>query len=142
MKIEIKITTGRINVDRNWPAELEGKAGADAEFTGIVRSEEDRRAIAALEYEAYSPMAENVMQGIVEALNRGQPCLWVRVTHRVGVVPVGDAAIHIVAAARHRDAAFAMVAEFMNRLKQDVPIWKCRAIAANSGSENTAPVAG
>jgi molybdopterin synthase catalytic subunit len=52
----------------------------------------------------------------------------VHVTHRVGVVPAGEAAIHIVAVARHRDAAFAMVTGFMNRLKQDVPIWKRRAL--------------
>jgi len=129
MQIEIAITTQPIDLRRELPGEISGSAGAVAEFTGLVRGEEDGRPIAALEYEAYSPMAENVMQGIVEALNRGQPCLWVRVTHRVGVVPVGDAAIHIVAAARHRDAAFAMVAEFMNRLKQDVPIWKRRALS-------------
>jgi molybdopterin synthase catalytic subunit len=130
VKVEVKITTWPINVARAWPAELAGQAGAHAEFTGIVRSEEDGRVIAALEYEAYSPMAETVMQALIEELARQHPCLFVRVTHRVGLVPVGEAAIHVAAAAPHRAAALAMVAGFMNRLKQDVPIWKRRAFTA------------
>ena len=127
MNVEIKITTWPINVARALPAELAGVTGARAEFTGVVRGEEDGRAIAALEYEAYSPMAEKVMQEIIEDIGHRHPCLFVRVTHRVGIVPVGEAAIHIVAAAPHRAAALAMVAEFMDWLKQDVPIWKRRA---------------
>ena len=46
----------------------------------------------------------------------------------MGVVPVGEAAIHVIVAARHRAAAFALLTGFMDRLKQDVPIWKRRAI--------------
>ena len=128
MQIEIAITAKPIELSRPLPEAISGSAGAVVEFTGLVRGEEDARRIAALEYEAYSPMAENVMRRILEELSRQQPCLWVHVRHRVGVVPVGEAAIHVVAAARHRDDAFAMVAGFMNRLKQDVPIWKRRAL--------------
>jgi molybdopterin synthase catalytic subunit len=128
MNVEVKISSWPINTARAWPAELDGKAGARAEFTGVVRSEEDGRAIAALEYEAYSPMAERTMQAIIEELARQHPCLFVRVTHRVGLVRVGEAAIHVAAAAPHRAAALAMVAGFVDRLKQDVPIWKRRAL--------------
>ena len=131
MKVEVKTTTWPINVSRAWPDELDGRAGARAEFTGIVRGEEEGRAIAALEYEAYSPMAENVMQGIIEDLQKRHACLFVRVTHRIGIVRVGEAAIHVVAAAQHRAAALAMVTEFLDRFKQDVPIWKRRALTAD-----------
>lgn len=102
--------------------------GALAEFSGLVRGEENGRAIAALEYEAYSPMAERVMRDLLTEIGARHPCLFVRVTHRLGIVPVGEAAIHIVTAARHRAEAFAMLTEFMDRLKQDVPIWKRRAL--------------
>lgn len=130
MNVEINITTGFINAALALPAELAGLAGARVDFSGMVRGEEDGRAIAALVYEAYSPMAEKVMRKIIEELGCQHPCLFVRVTHRVGIVPAGEAAIHIVAAAPHRAAALAMVAEFMDRLKQDVPIWKRRALTA------------
>ena len=129
-QIEIELTARAIDQHRELPAELAGAAGARAEFAGNVRGEEDGRAIAALEYEAYSPMAESEMRRILMDILRRHACLFVRVTHRTGIVPVGAAAVHIVVLARHRTAALSLVAEFMDRLKQDVPIWKRRALTA------------
>jgi molybdopterin synthase catalytic subunit len=106
--------------------------GACVEFRGVVRGEEDGRAIVALEYEAYEPMAERVMRQILEDLGRSHPCLAATVVHRLGRIPVGEAAIHVVAVARHRAEAFALVTGFMDRLKQDVPIWKRRGIPRES----------
>ena len=100
------------------------QAGALAEFTGTVRGEENGLPITALVYEAYQPMAETVMRRLLTELAPAHPCLAVRVQHRIGVVPVGEAAIHIAVQARHRAEAFALLATFMDRLKQDVPIWK------------------
>lgn len=97
---------------------------------GIVRDEEDQRSITALEYEAYVPMAEREMGRILSNLGAARPYLYVRVIHRIGIVPVGEAAIWIGVAAVHRTEAFALLAEFMDRLKQDVPIWKLRALNA------------
>ena len=65
-----------------------------AQFPWIRRIVDAYR-LAALEYEAYSPMAERTMQAIIEELARQHPCLFVRVTHRVGLVRVGEAAIRI-----------------------------------------------
>jgi molybdopterin molybdotransferase len=130
MIIEIELTTQAVNPRRELPPELSGQAGGRVEFQGIVRAEEDGRAIAALEYEAYASMAEPMMRRIVETLAARHPCLFVRVIHRTGIVPAGEIAIHVVAVARHRAAALALVAEFMDRLKEDVPIWKTRAIPA------------
>lgn len=128
MEIEIHITPQRIAAK---PFPQSTGAGAIAEFSGVVRGEENNQAIAALEYEAYSPMAERVMREIITELGHRHPCLFVRVTHRTGIVPVDEIAIHMAAAARHRAEAFAMLTEFMNRLKQDVPIWKRRAWTAD-----------
>jgi len=98
--------------------------GAIAEFTGTVRGEEQGKSIAALVYEAYQPMAETVIRRLLTELAVVHPCLSVRVQHRIGVIPVGEAAIHIAVHAKHRAEAFALLAAFMDRLKQDVPIWK------------------
>lgn len=129
-KIEIELTAQAIDLHREVPAEFAGAAGARAEFAGTVRGEEDGRAIAALEYEVYAPMAEREMRRILAGILPRHACLFVRVTHRTGIVPVGATAVHIVALARHRAAALALVPEFMDRLKQDVPIWKRRALSA------------
>jgi molybdopterin synthase catalytic subunit len=44
--------------------------------------------------------------------------------HRLGPVPVGESAVVVAVSAPHREAALAAVADFLVRLKQDVPIWK------------------
>lgn len=98
--------------------------GAVATFLGVIRAEENGTMIGGLQYEAYQPMAENTMRAILAALGRTHPCLSVYVRHRTGPVRVGEAAIHIEVCARHRAEAFALLAGFMDRLKQDVPIWK------------------
>ena len=100
-----------------------------AEFTGLVRGEEQGAPIAGLVYEAYQPMAETVMRRLLTELGVAHPCVAVRVQHRIGPVRVGEAAIHIAVHSRHRAEAFALLAAFMDRLKQDVPIWKTGVLA-------------
>lgn len=101
-----------------WPV------GAWVEFRGIVRGEENGKVIAALEYEAYPEMAVREMRRLLTELSAIHPCLAAQVIHRVGLIPVGEAAIYVGIAARHRAEGFALLAAFMDRLKQDVPIWK------------------
>ena len=134
MTIEIEITSRRLSPPGEVARKFSDGAGALAEFSGIVRGEEDGRKIAALEYEAYSPMAERVMREIITDIGVRHPCLFVSVIHRVGVIPVGETAIQMIATARHRAEAFAMLTEFMNRLKQDMPIWKRRALSKDEFS--------
>ena len=104
--------------------------GALAEFTGTVRGEENGEPISALVYEAYPAMAEPVMRRLLEELATTHPCVAVRVQHRTGTIRVGEAAIHIAVRAKHRAPAFALLAAFMDRLKQDVPIWKIDMLPA------------
>jgi molybdopterin synthase catalytic subunit len=99
-------------------------AGAVVRFEGRVRAEEKGAIIEALDYEAYELMALKQMEKIAHELGEIHACLAVRVRHRTGRVPVGEAAILVDVCARHRGEAFAFVTEFMNRIKQDVPIWK------------------
>lgn len=130
MRITIQLTRESIRADSLRFSLVNGDCGALVEFAGVVRGKEDGRSIAALEYEAYDEMAGRVMRQICESLGATQPCEAVVIVHRIGIIPVGEAAIYICAKARHRAEAFALVAGFMDRLKQDVPIWKLRALTA------------
>lgn len=138
MQIDITLTSEPIEGHPDWPGERAGQAGAVAGFRGIVRGEEDGRPIVALEYEAYASMAERVMRRILDELGAAHPCHYVRVIHRLGVIPVGETAIEVLAASAHRAEAFALLAAFMDRLKQDVPIWKCRALPGGAVSADEA----
>jgi molybdopterin synthase catalytic subunit len=109
-------------------SEVPPEAGAVVRFEGRVRGDEAGRAIRALVYEAYQPMAEKQIEKILRELGVKFPCLAVRLRHRLGEVRVGEIAIAIEALAAHRAEAFALTAAFMDRLKQDVPIWKVKAV--------------
>jgi len=128
MEIEIQLTNAPI-AEQLPPSAVMG-VGAWVEFRGVVRGEENGQPIVALEYEAYLPMAEREMRRIIEEIARRQPCLFGRVIHRIGVIPVGEAAIYVGVAGQHRAEAFKLLTEFMDRLKQDVPVWKRRALPA------------
>ena len=122
MKIRVEITQEPI-VARGVAA-TEVLVGAVVEFAGVVRGEEDGRSIAGLDYEAYAAMARAEMERIAGELSVTYPCECLEVTHRIGHVPVGQASILVRIEAKHRAEAFGMLAEFMNRMKRDVPIWK------------------
>jgi molybdopterin synthase catalytic subunit len=128
MNIEITIVSDFVNTRKPLPKSLVGLTGAMVEFTGVVRGDENGQPIGGLEYEAYRPMAEQTIRAIVEDLGQRHPCLFVRVIHQIGTVPVGGTAVYVVACATHRAAALGMIGDFMDRLKQDVPIWKGRAL--------------
>jgi MoaE-MoaD fusion protein len=98
--------------------------GALVTFVGRARNHaDDGREVLELEYEAYPEMAEAVLRQIAtEAEKR-----WgarVAVVHRVGVVPLGEAAVAIVAAAAHRGAAYDASRFVIEAIKQRLPIWK------------------
>lgn len=137
MHWDIQITTQPLLPGCRLPAELTGRIGAVAEFLGIVRGEENGVVIRALQYEAYETMAEKLLHQIAGDVLARHACLWLQATHRLGIVPVGEAAIHVLVASSHRAEAFAALAEFMERLKQDVPIWKVRALDETAFSNST-----
>ncbi len=128
--MEIHIQIADTPIAETIPPPATGRAGAWVEFRGRVRGEENGGTISALEYEAYPEMAEREIRRQLAEISTRHACLAAKVIHRLGLVPVGEAAIYVGVAAKHRAEAFALLAEFMDRLKQDVPIWKRRAMAA------------
>ena len=98
--------------------------GAVVCFSGTVRGEENGKPIQFLFYEAYRPMAEKQIQAILTDLAAKYPCTSAEVTHRLGSVPVGETSLFVRVRAPHRAEAFQLLTSFLDRLKQDVPIWK------------------
>lgn len=124
MNIEIRLTHDPLNMSE---AASPG-SGAVVRFTGVVRPDESGISIAALVYDAYEPMARKVIVEILNEIHKVSPLNEARVYHRLGRVPVGEAAIILEITSERRAAAFAAASEFMDRLKQDVPIWKVKAV--------------
>lgn len=99
-------------------------AGGIATFTGNVRRHSRGKTVEHLEYEAYVPMAEQVMDAIRVRIERELPGTRVAIHHRIGHLGIGETAVVIAASAPHRAEAFAACREAIEALKRDVPIWK------------------
>jgi molybdopterin synthase catalytic subunit len=93
-------------------------------FSGSVRNQTRGRRVVKLDYEAYPPMAEKKLAEIgAEAAERFSGAR-LAIQHRVGTLEPGELAVVIAAAAPHRKEAFLACEYAIERLKQDVPIWK------------------
>jgi len=98
--------------------------GGIATFTGTVRRQGQQPNVVRLEYEAYGPMAEEVLAPIAAEIEREWPGTRVAIHHRTGALVVGDVAVVIAASAPHRAEAFEACRAAIERLKQRAPIWK------------------
>ena len=107
-----------------FPEIKNSTSGAVITFSGVVRDQEDTTPMASLFYEAYQPMAENMMGQILQELAPKYPCTSVEIIHRLGHIPVGETSLWIRVYAPHRAEAFGLLTHFIDRLKMDVPIWK------------------
>ncbi|MEI8195308.1 MAG: molybdenum cofactor biosynthesis protein MoaE [Phycisphaerae bacterium] len=100
------------------------QAGALISFEGVVRPLEDGRPLAALEYEAYEPMASRQLTQLAQRIQCEHGLLAIYVLHSRGRVEVGQISFRLVVAARHRREGIAALAAFIDDLKRLVPIWK------------------
>jgi molybdopterin synthase catalytic subunit len=100
------------------------RAGAIATFLGTTRIHSRGRTVVRLEYEAYEGMAEKVMAEIADTLAERYDLCRVAITHRVGVVGIGETSVAVAVSAPHREHALAACKEAIDTLKVDVPLWK------------------
>ena len=98
--------------------------GAIAMFIGTTRDYQAGRPVRFLEYHAYVAMAEDVMRRIGREIAARFGTPHVAMLHRVGRLEVGEPSVVIAVAAAHRREALAACAHAIDRLKQEVPIWK------------------
>ncbi|WP_394837522.1 molybdenum cofactor biosynthesis protein MoaE [Pendulispora rubella] len=99
-------------------------AGGVTTFLGVVREQNEGRAVVKLEYQAYVPMARAELVRIAEEIEREIPGVRLAALHRVGALSVGDIAVVCAASAPHRGEAFKACRLLIDRIKERVPIWK------------------
>jgi len=122
MDCEVLFTSEPIRVPERARGSRE--IGAVVEFHGIVRELEGEGKIAGLSYEAYEPMARREFDRIIAEVSDRHPIQAVLVIHRLGDVPVGEASLLVRVEAKHRGQALAFCGTLIDRMKEDVPIWK------------------
>ncbi len=99
-------------------------AGAVVGFAGVVRDHDGGRNVVRLEYSAH-PSAEQTLADVVaDVLAQSTGVRAVAVSHRVGPLEIGDAALVAAVAADHRGAAFETCARLVDAGKAHLPVWK------------------
>jgi molybdopterin synthase catalytic subunit len=114
----IRLTPDPIDTAAVTAAVKDPRAGAVIVFEGVTRD------VDALEYEAYAEMAEPVLRRIADEETARHGLCRVAVEHRTGTVPLSEASVVIAVSAPHRAEAFAGARAIIDRLKEEVPIWK------------------
>lgn len=85
--------------------------------------------VESLEYEALEPLVQRTWDAIADEVAGRYGVRRLAIVHRTGDVPLGETSIIIVAAAPHRDAAFAAARHAMDETKARAPIWKAERFA-------------
>ncbi len=94
-------------------------------FEGIVRPDRARGGrVRALNYETHRSVALDAMRRLAHEVGERTGASTIVLWHRVGVVPVGEVAVIVGAAAPHRRVAFRAVGELIDRVKTEIPLWK------------------
>ena len=110
------------------------RAGAWLCFEGWVRDHHGGRGVLHLEYEAYESLCLKEAQQLEQEMLAEHDILALSCVHRIGFCPIGEMAVWLGVSAEHRQAAFAACEDYMNPLKQRLPIWKKESyVAGDSG---------
>ncbi len=103
------------------------RAGALVLFEGRARDHHEGKAVLKLSYEAYAPMAEKELEKLRQQALERFGLTGCAIHHRLGEVPLTEAAVLVVTASAHRAEAFRAAAWAMDEIKDKVPIWKREA---------------
>ena len=98
-------------------------AGATVSFSGVVRDHDGGRGVSALEYHGH-PTAASVVARVAGEIAARPGVIAVAVSHRIGLLKVGDVALAAAVSAAHRREAFAACIDLVDEVKRQLPVWK------------------
>ncbi len=100
------------------------EAGGFVSFEGWVRDVNEGRQVNALEYEAFTELAEREGSRILREAEEKYDLLNSQCWHRVGHLQIGEMAVWVGVCSAHRADAFKACKYIIDEVKQRVPIWK------------------
>jgi len=117
------VTAEALSLEEHVAAVGGPASGAVVSFIGVVRDHDAGRSVVALEYVGH-PTAGDVLRACRDEIAADPLVHAVAVSHRVGNLRVGDAALVAAVAAAHRAEAFAACERLVGIVKERLPIWK------------------
>jgi molybdopterin synthase catalytic subunit len=119
----VEIRDDHLSLADHEAAVADPRAGAVVSFQGVVRDHDHGRGVTQLEYECH-PSAADVLRELAAEIAADPDVYAVAVSHRVGLLKVGDVALVAAVSTAHRAAAFAACSRLVDEAKARLPIWK------------------
>jgi molybdopterin synthase catalytic subunit len=120
-----------LEVDEVLDALDDDASGGLTLFVGRVRDHDHGKGVRGLDYSAH-PTALAELRRVCDEIAAEHPGVALAAVHRTGVLAIGDAAVIVAASSAHRGLAFDASRALIDRLKDQVPIWKHQVFADGS----------
>jgi molybdopterin synthase catalytic subunit len=118
-----ELTDRPLDVAAHEAAVADVRAGATVSFCGVVREHDHGRDVTRLEYHAH-PSAPDVLAQVAKRFGELPDVLAIAVSHRVGMLEIGDVALVAAVSTAHRGEAFEICARLVDEVKHRLPVWK------------------
>lgn len=125
----VRITGEPLRMEEATDFVADPAAGATCVFAGTVRNRSEAGDVTGLVYEAWDELADRRLREVAGEMRSTWPVRKVALLHRIGALDVGETSVVVACSAPHRAEAFEACRHGIERLKQDVPIWKKEGLA-------------
>jgi len=123
-RILVRVTTRPVDPQEALGFVADASAGGTCLFLGTVRDHSSTGEVTALDYEAWDELAGRRLREIGDEMLSRWPACKVALLHRTGHLEIGEVSVVVACSAPHRAEAFEACRHGIERIKQDVPIWK------------------
>jgi molybdopterin synthase catalytic subunit len=118
-----EVTESEIDAQAMMALVSDSTTGAVVLFSGDVRDHDHGRSVVSLTYEGH-PSAQEVLETVVNDFAADSSVTAIAAVHRVGEIPIGQAALVVVVASSHRGDAFMAAGALVDLIKEKLPVWK------------------
>jgi molybdopterin synthase catalytic subunit len=120
----VRVTPDPISADEALAFVADAGAGGTCVFLGTVRDHSSAGEVDGLSYEAWDELAVTRLAEIAGEAFAKWPIRKMALLHRIGDLGIGEISVIVAVSAAHRAEAFEACRHGIERLKEDVPIWK------------------
>jgi molybdopterin synthase catalytic subunit len=118
------VSTERLSGDEHAALVDDRAAGAVVTFAGVVRDHDGGRGVRELEYVGHPSAGEVIAEVAADVAAKHSGARAFAVSHRLGLLGIGDVALACAVSADHRAEAFAACAALVDEVKHRLPVWK------------------
>ncbi|BBX31857.1 molybdopterin converting factor subunit 2 [Mycolicibacterium mageritense DSM 44476 = CIP 104973] len=122
--VRVELTLETIELTEYEALVAHEAAGAVVGFAGVVRDHDGGRSVTRLEYSAHPTAQQTLEEVAAEIAATSEGVRAIAVSHRIGTLHIGDAALVAAVSADHRRAAFETCARLIDTVKDRLPVWK------------------